>query len=117
MQVGILSQGRLSATKKVHHMLGGHGASEDIKSKIEWVQECYDELKQKVNRYGTNAFGYYSKIPMDKKNAITQNAEDEQVQALVDGKKVFSAGGQYTTIGMQLLGSHAIIRAQKIQVG
>ena len=55
---------------------------------------------------------------MHNKHGLTQKAEDEQVQPLVEGKKVFSAGGQWATIGMQLqlLGSSTVIQAQTLQL-
>ena len=42
--------------------------------------------------------------------------EDEQVAALLKGKSAFSAGGQWCTLGFALLGSNAILRAQKEQL-
>ena len=42
--------------------------------------------------------------------------EDEQVAALLKGKSAFSAGGQWCTMGFELLGCDAILRAQKEQM-
>ena len=97
-------------------MPGEGGASAEMKEKLVEVQARYDSLKAKVNDAGINGFVFSSKIPVHKKHEITQKTEDEQVQALVDGKKAFSAGGQWAVIGMQLLGSHAIIKAQRLQL-
>ena len=55
-------------------------------------------------------------IPVHKKHSITQKLEDDQVRELVDNKKAFSAGGQWATLGLKLMGSTAIIRAQKMQL-
>ena len=96
--------------------MGDGGASDEMKLKLESVQARYDELKDEVHRAGINSIVFSSKIPVHKKHALTQKTEDEQVAALVEGKKAFSAGGQWATIGMQLLGSRAIIRAQTLQL-
>jgi len=104
--------------KKVRHMLGEGGASEDMKGKLERVQERYDDIKEKVKKHGINSFVFNSKIPVHKKHPIMQKTEDEQVEELVEGKKAFSASGQWewATIGVALIGSRAICRAQRIQM-
>ena len=102
--------------KKVRHMLGEGGASEEMKGTLESVQERYDSLRTKVTDSGINGFVFNAHIPVHKKHPITQKLEDEQVKELVDNKKAFSAGGQWATLGLQLMGSTAIIRAQKMQL-
>ena len=102
---------------KVRHMLGKGGASADVQAKLKGVQARYDDLKDKVQATGINGFVFNSKIPVhQEKHNATKKTEDEQVRALVDAKKTFSAGAQWATVGMQLLGSRAIIRAQTEQM-
>ena len=69
-----------------------------------------------MTKSGINSFVFNSQIPVHKKHPIMQKTEDEQVEELVSGKKAFSAGGQWATIGVEMIGSRAIIRAQKIQM-
>ena len=61
-------------------------------------------------------FVFNAKLPACKKHAILQKTEDEQVKYLVETKGAFSTGAQWCTFGFKLLGSRAIIRAQRLQL-
>ena len=101
---------------EVRHMLGEGGTTDEMREKLEAEQKKYDELKQKVKEIGMNAFIFKAKLPVHKKHSSTQKTEDEQVMALAEKKKSFSAGGMWCHLGVQLLGSRAVIRAQREQV-
>ena len=101
--------------KKVRHMLGEGGGSNARMLSMERVQANYGELKKRVTESGINAHVFDSKLPVHK-HSSTLKTEQEQVQALVEGKLAFRAGAQWCTFGFQLLGSRAILRAQTLQL-
>lgn len=101
---------------EVRHMLGEGGTTDKMREKLEAVQKEYEDLKRKVTECGMNSNVFDSKIPVHKKHSSTQKSEDEQVRSLVESKKSFSAGGVWCHLGVQLLGSSAVIRAQREQI-
>ena len=68
-----------------------------------------------VGKHAFNEFVFDSELPVHKHDSLVET-EEEQVAALLKGKSAFSAGGQWCTLGFALLGSNAILRAQKEQL-
>ena len=101
--------------KKVRHMLGDGGASDVMQTTMEETEKEYSRLKIATKEHGVNAFVFDSKLPVHKNHALIKT-EDEQVAALLMGRSAFSAGGQWCKLGLALLGSSAILRAQKEQM-
>ena len=98
--------------KKVRHTLGDGGASDEMKEKLEAVQQDYGELREKVKGKGLNDFVFNARLPIARENKFLQKTQKEQIRALVENKGAFSAGGQWCHIGVQLLGSEAVTAAQ-----
>ena len=75
-------------------MLGKGGGSDDRRETMEKVQASYGKLKQDVKESGIKAFVFRAKLYVHK-HGSTSKTEDEQVEALLNGKSVFSADGQW----------------------
>mmetsp|Transcript_19916 Transcript_19916/g.40199 ORF Transcript_19916/g.40199 Transcript_19916/m.40199 type:complete len:160 (-) Transcript_19916:193-672(-) len=97
-------------------MLGEGGASEEMALKLKTTQKSYDKFKKKAKSEGINDFVFNAELPIHKKSSMLQKTEDEQVKSLVERKGAFSAGGLWMTLGFQLMGSKATIRAQVAQI-
>ena len=75
-------------------MIGKGGGSDDRRETMEKVQASYGKLKQDAKESGINAFVFRAKLPVHR-HGSTSKIEDEQVEALLNSKLAFSAGGQW----------------------
>ena len=65
---------------------------------------------------GFNEFVFNAHLPVARKNNFLEMTEKQQINALVNNKGAFSAGGQWCHVGVQLLGSEAVTTAQLLQL-
>ena len=116
MQIGFVPLTRHALShKKVRHVLGEGGASDEMKSQLADTESEYNELKSQAKADGINSFVFGSKIPIYK-HPTMKETEDEQMEELLDGKSAFSAGGQWCALGFKLMGANAIVGAQVRQL-
>ena len=96
-------------------MLGNGSTSEEMRVVVEDTQKKYEEPRKMMGKHAFSDFVFNSQLPAHKHDSLLET-EHEQVAALLKGKSAFSAGGQWCTLGFALLGSNAILRAQKEQL-
>ena len=84
-------------------------------SMMKETQKICITLKAAAGKEGINSFLLNFKLPVHKNETLVKT-KYEQVADLLKGKSAFTPGGQWCTLGFILLGSHAILRAQKEQL-